>query len=132
MKLKIYDSTKHSRKHKASLNFAPNGLITISSGAMRQLGFSIGDKVLICQDEDEPGDWYIGKHEVGVAIRAAYTDKSEVIRGIFNHTPAVRDIAKHVGQEEKSFTLLVGTTSTEANDMILFPILTSSYKPTSK
>ena len=38
-----------------------NGVIKFNQQLVAGLGFKVGDKVNLCQDEERPGDWYIEK-----------------------------------------------------------------------
>lgn len=85
---------------------------------------SIGDKVSLHQDEENPKDWFISKDENGIILKG----KKEEGVLIFHLTEAVKKIFTECEITSKSISFVVSQTPIELNNIKYYPIITSSAK----
>lgn len=72
LKLKQFGAEHQSSRLKlSSITISPVGRIALSDLALQETGLKIGDRISLFQDENEPTDWYFGKHEDGIPLAEA-------------------------------------------------------------
>lgn len=124
MNLRIYnaDSSRSARVGKVKVNVNKSGLVCISHAACELMEVEAGDKIIIAEDIDAPGTWYIGKDESGIPCRKPNNEKQRIL--IFSLASVTKQIL--ADQERRSVSFAIGTETREHEGTVLFPILTAA------
>lgn len=122
MKIKIYDSLiQNPVKGTASITISKASSISLSAAAVELLKLKKGDKVIFCNDEDRPLDWYISTGENGFILRESGSKSllfnSYVIRITFRESLKINT--------PKSFSLRIGSEPVEIEGAKWWPIITA-------
>lgn len=131
MKLKKFDSlnSRISRTNAATIRFHCKGNTSISKKAVDEIGLKDGDKISICQDEDDPNDFYLVTNDPdGFTLRASTGDGLN-----FNCATVFKTLAGIFDGDFKSIGCKLATTPTSFNgsDVLtkkqkLYAIITAS------
>ncbi len=125
MKIKTYNSLNRcGRETKPKIRMGKTGYIYITKKVSAMMEISIGDKVSLHQDEENPKDWFISKDENGIILKG----KKEEGVLIFHLTEAVKKIFTECEITSKSISFVVSQTPIELNNIKYYPIITSSAK----
>lgn len=75
----------------AKVSFGKSGVISFNRPACELMALKAGDKVTLCQDEQEPRNWYFFKDPThGFELRAGYKDNG----CMFNHRQMVESFLR--------------------------------------
>lgn len=124
MNLTIYnaENSRSARVGKVKVNINKSGLVSISSAACEMMGIEPDDRIILAEDQDNPGSWYIAKHESGIPCRKPKSDKQKIL--IFSLASVAKRILADVDKRSLSFAI---TNEPKDNDgTILYPINTSA------
>jgi len=126
MKLKKYSTVAGKAQNgKPSISFsAKSGIVRLNKALLTSLGLKNGDKIDICQDEENVKDWYITIAKEGFTLRV-----SERLEGMVNSKTVCEDIracVKNIDDEKSSKMLVAVEHPTVLEKQKYFPILTSS------
>ncbi len=128
MKLKVYDK-KNSNLFlvgKPTVRISRKaGLLTFQKGAIELMGLVPGDKLIVCNDEDSPRDWYIHKtaDPEGFAPKAKGKINANIVQ--FNSTILAAKILDSAGVAQRaSFT--ISKTPATINGMEHWPLITAN------
>jgi hypothetical protein len=121
MNLNIYNAanSKNARVGKVKLNLNKSGLVSISSAACEMIGIEPGDKLILAENMDQPGAWFIAKHESGIPCRKPKNEKQRIL--IFSIAQATKKIL--ADKDVRSMSFAIGTEPTEEEGTKLYPIL---------
>lgn len=124
MNLKIYnaDNSKNARVGKVKLNLNRSGLVSISSAACDMIGITPGDKLIMAEDVDNPGAWYIGKHESGIACRKPKNEKQKIL--IFSLASVTKQVL--ASSDKRSMSYAIGSEPRDNEGTLLYPIITTA------
>jgi len=135
MKLKTFDNSSNVFRRDSPAAISINvtaGLFTINKKATEILQIEAGNKVVLHQDEDELGDWYIEKADqdaAGFEIRSKTKNGKPEGGGIyFNNTPTARAIFESVEYPYQSGRILLAGEPTEIGERKLYALLTDGLK----
>lgn len=79
------------------ISFSKNGVINFNEAACQLMDLTVTDKLTLCQDEENPENWYFFKDkENGFDVRKSY-DKKGVL---FNHSKLTAELLKAFGLDE--------------------------------
>ena len=125
LKIKTFDSVNRcGRESKPKIRMGKSGYVYITKKASDMLELSIGDKVSLHQDEENPRDWFISKDKNGIKLRG----KKEDGVLIFHLAQAVKKLFSECEITAKSISFVVSKTPIILNNVKYYPIITSSAK----
>lgn len=82
-------------KKVARIAFGKAGTVQFNQPACELIGIKKGDKITLCQDEEEPENWYVFKDtNHGFEVRPGYDGKG----CLFNHAKMVVTFLEAVGK----------------------------------
>lgn len=124
MKLKEFntENTVTTRNGVASIGVnTKTGLFNLNKQAKELTGLKNGDQIVLLQDEDDPGCWYLQKvKDKGFEIR----EKGNVTAGLlFNNTALSRALAEGLGKTETAFKVLIAGKATVVEKKTLWGLL---------
>jgi hypothetical protein len=113
------------------IRFHASGVVTLSKQFVDEAGLSIGDKVSVVQDGDDPDAWYlVTGDEEGFELRE-YTGNRELC---FNNAYICKSLIRYIEANTKSIAFKIAVIPTEheddelCEDCKLYAILISSAK----
>lgn len=85
------------RSSSPKVSFTKTGLITFNKKAVELLGIKEGDNVSLCQDEEEPNNWFVAKEKEGFSVRDVSGNKVGTLS--FNHKELVNTFLNCFGHQ---------------------------------
>jgi hypothetical protein len=108
------------------ITFSKQGRISLNYRVVEIMGLIAGDKVEICQDLDNPSDWYLRKSDNGFTLMRNRTNE-RMKSLLFYHKQFVKMIVEHLGYEEgETYSFMVSPNYTEVEGVRMYPILFSA------
>ena len=128
MKLKVYDkrnSCSISTGRPTVRISRKAGLLTFQKGAIALLGLLPGDRLIVCNDEDSPRDWYIHKTADPEAFAPKPKGKAGANIVQFNSSILAAKVLDSAGVAERA-SFAISKTPAIINGMEYWPLITAN------
>ena len=128
MKLKVYDkrnSCSFSTGRPTVRISRKAGLLTFQKGAISLLGLLPGDKLIVCNDEDSPRDWYIHKTADPEAFAPKQKGKAGANIVQFNSSILATKVLDSAGVAGRA-SFAISKTPAIINGMEYWPLITAN------
>jgi hypothetical protein len=126
MKLKVYNSenSHHFVMGKPTIRIARKaGLISFSKGAIELLKLTDTDRLVVCNDEDSPRDWFLHKTDEPSAFAIRIKGKATVFQ--FNSAILVQNILDSL-KIELGASFKLAKTPVQMDGKEYWPIITAN------